>query len=145
MPDPKPAPAVGEVKYATYSSRDYINKIYVDKFGDCAGLMVQAIDRSSEGFDNAEKEFKKMLAALYILVVTPRRDKIPSEFKAILGNKKMPNRFLELTMDEAEEIYATIGLYLYDFGVLRSESKNPDLKHILISKLEPRRPHHGGI
>lgn len=61
---------------------------------------------------------------------------LPDYKNALLDNEGMLLSLEEMPMEKTIKILAACGRFLFDFGVLRTESKLPNLKDILIKKLE---------
>ena len=145
MPEAVPVTKKNDVQFQTYSNREYINYVYSVKYEDCVHSLIEAIaDEKMGELDRAPATFRKHLAEIYWLVIVPRKGNLPSDSKLVKYQSNLLD-YSSLGLDEGANILAGVAAYLYDFGTLRPESRVPDPKHILLKKLEQRRPHHGTL
>lgn len=132
------------LEFQTYSNREFVNNDYTVKYDHTIEALIETIKGSEMGDD--VPNFGERLAAIYWSVIIPRWEILSKKDKGFFHNYEKKILKLEpMTQDDGIAILKRIGSYLYDFGVLRTESRSPDLRHILIKKLEPRRPHHGNV
>lgn len=138
-----------ELRWQTFSNRDYLNKIYVDKYEACIESLMNAIlenpnmrDERKFPKDLREKLFKKGLASLYWSFVVPRiplfdkddeeLDEPRKKYKPFFMEKSKEKKidFESLSIEDSSNLLTSIGEYLYMMGVTRTEKKEKDLDHV---------------
>lgn len=148
-----------DLKFQTYSNKDYLNKIYIDKYELSIDALMNAIleiesSREEKKFPQAVREqlFKRSLASLYWSLVVPRIhifDKTDEDLKAednfalirfkepFLSEKEVKmNDFERLTMKEGSDLLAAIASYLHSSGAVRTEKKEQDKAHGAMEEME---------
>lgn len=140
-------------KWQTFSNRDYLNKIFIDKYEMAIGYLMETLaadpkETRKQNLEARELMFKKSLASLYWSFIVPRLslfekeekelDDIKRKYKvSILASAEINKTgFEKTTVMDGTQLLAIIAEYMYFLGVIRPEKKEADLAHVAMEEIE---------